>query len=114
MNGIPMTAQPILKEITVKEWGVNGIIVTDAGALDGMVRGHNYYLDLPTAAAGGYAEPGQLSPRNLGEEPDLSAAEFKAPQPRVLGAELGCPGCEWHGAGASYAAHWKTAHAKPN
>jgi beta-glucosidase len=52
MNGIPMTAQPILKEITVKEWGVNGIIVTDAGALDGMVRGHKYYLDLPTAAAG--------------------------------------------------------------
>jgi len=52
MNGIPMTAQPILKEITVKEWGVNGIIVTDAGALEGMVRGHKYYLDLPTAAAG--------------------------------------------------------------
>jgi beta-glucosidase len=47
-----LTAQPILKEITVKEWGVNGIIVTDAGALDGMVRGHKYYLDLPTAAAG--------------------------------------------------------------
>ena len=31
---------------------MNGIIVTDAGALDGMVRGHKYYLDLPTAAAG--------------------------------------------------------------
>jgi beta-glucosidase len=52
MNGIPMTAQPILKEITVKKWGVNGIIVTDAGALDGMVRGHKYFSDLPTAAAG--------------------------------------------------------------
>jgi len=52
MNGIPMTAQPILKEITIKEWGVNGIVVTDAGALEGMVRGHKYYPDLPTAAAG--------------------------------------------------------------
>ena len=52
MNGIPMTAHPILKEITVKEWGVDEIIVTDAGALDGMVRGHKYYHDLPTAAAG--------------------------------------------------------------
>jgi beta-glucosidase len=52
MNGIPMTAQPILKEITIKEWGVNCIVVTDAGALEGMVRGHKYYPDLPTAAAG--------------------------------------------------------------
>ena len=52
MNGIPMTAQPILKDITVKDWGVNGIITTDAGALDGMVRGHKYFPDLPTAAAG--------------------------------------------------------------
>jgi beta-glucosidase len=52
MNGIPMTAQPILKEITIQEWGVNHIIVTDAGALDGMVRGHKYFPDLPTAAAG--------------------------------------------------------------
>jgi beta-glucosidase len=52
MNGIPMTAQPILKEITIKEWGVNGIVVTDAGALEGMVRGHKYFPDLPTAAAG--------------------------------------------------------------
>ena len=52
MNGIPMTAQPILKEITIQEWGVNHIVVTDAGALDGMVRGHKYFPDLPTAAAG--------------------------------------------------------------
>jgi beta-glucosidase len=52
MNGIPMTAQPILKEITIKEWGVDGIVTTDAGALDGMVKGHKYYPDLPTAAAG--------------------------------------------------------------
>jgi beta-glucosidase len=52
VNGIPMTAQPILKQITIKEWGVDGIVTTDAGSLDGMVRGHRYYPDLPTAAAG--------------------------------------------------------------
>jgi beta-glucosidase len=52
MNGIPMTAQPILKEITIKEWGVNHIITTDAGSLDAMVRAHKYFPDLPTAAAG--------------------------------------------------------------
>jgi beta-glucosidase len=51
-NGIPMTAHPTLKEITIKEWGVDGIITTDAGSLDGMVRAHKYYPDLPTAAAG--------------------------------------------------------------
>jgi len=33
MNGVPMTVNPILKDITVKEWGQNGIICTDAGAL---------------------------------------------------------------------------------
>ena len=52
MNGIPMTAQPILKDITIKEWGVNHIITTDAGSLDAMVRAHRYFPDLPTAAAG--------------------------------------------------------------
>jgi beta-glucosidase len=52
MNGIPMTAQPILKDITIKEWGVDGILTTDAGSLDGMVRAHKYFPDRPTAAAG--------------------------------------------------------------
>jgi len=52
MNGIPMTANPILKDITVKEWGQDGIICTDAGSLWNMVNRHKYYADLPHAAAG--------------------------------------------------------------
>jgi beta-glucosidase len=54
MNGIPMTAQPIIRDITIKEWGVNQIITTDAGSLEAMAsaRAHNYFPDLPTAAAG--------------------------------------------------------------
>jgi beta-glucosidase len=54
MNGIPMTAQPIIRDITIKEWGVNHIITTDAGSLGAMAdtRAHGYFLDLPTAAAG--------------------------------------------------------------
>jgi beta-glucosidase len=54
MNGIPMTAQPILRDITIKEWGVDEIITTDAGSLEAMAsaRAHNYFPDLPTAAAG--------------------------------------------------------------
>jgi len=52
INGIPATANPILRSITVKEWGQDGIICTDAGALGGMVFAHKYYPDLPHAAAG--------------------------------------------------------------
>ncbi len=52
VNGIPMTASPILKQIVMKEWGFNGIICTDAGALTNMVTQHRYYRDIDHAAAG--------------------------------------------------------------
>ena len=52
INGIPATASPILRDITVKEWGQDGIICTDAGALGDMVFAHKYYADLSHAAAG--------------------------------------------------------------
>ena len=54
MNGIPMTAHPILKDITVKEWGVDGIICTDAGSLRNMVdpKLHHYYKTNAEGAAG--------------------------------------------------------------
>ncbi|MGA7914413.1 MAG: glycoside hydrolase family 3 C-terminal domain-containing protein [Candidatus Acidiferrales bacterium] len=51
-NGIPMAAQPILKDITMHEWGFDGIICTDAGALTNMVTEHKYYPDMDQAAAG--------------------------------------------------------------
>jgi len=41
-----MTAQPILKEITIKEWGVT-TSTTDAGSLDAMVRAHKYFRTCP-------------------------------------------------------------------
>jgi beta-glucosidase len=50
-NGIPCTVHPILKEITVKEWGQDGIICTDAGALTMLVTKHDYYPDHEMAAA---------------------------------------------------------------
>jgi beta-glucosidase len=50
-NGIPMTINPILKKITVDEWGENGIICTDGGALGLLVSDHKYFPDLNTAAA---------------------------------------------------------------
>lgn len=49
-NGIPMTIHPILKEITVKEWGQNGIICTDGGAYQMLINSHKAFPDLYTAA----------------------------------------------------------------
>jgi beta-glucosidase len=51
-NGIPMTVQPILKDITMREWGFAGIICTDAGALTNMVTLHKYFPDINEASAG--------------------------------------------------------------
>ncbi len=51
-NHIPMAAQPVLRDVVEKQWGFNGIICTDAGALTNMVTEHHYYPDLEHAAAG--------------------------------------------------------------
>ncbi|MGO8701885.1 MAG: glycoside hydrolase family 3 C-terminal domain-containing protein [Limisphaerales bacterium] len=51
-NKIPMTVHPIIQEVVVKEWGVDGVICTDAGSLGNMIRAHHYYADLAHGAAG--------------------------------------------------------------
>ena len=51
VNGIPMTANPMLKDLTMKKWGFNGIICTDAGALTFMVTAHKYSANGDEAAA---------------------------------------------------------------
>jgi beta-glucosidase len=50
-NGIPCTVHPILKDVTVNQWGLDGIICTDAGALKNLVTRHEYYRHLELAAA---------------------------------------------------------------
>jgi len=50
-NGIPMMVNPVLKDITVKEWGQNGIICSDGGALGLLWKEHKYYPDSAWAAA---------------------------------------------------------------
>jgi len=50
-NGIPCTVHPVLKEVTVDEWGQNGIICTDGGGFGRLVSDHRYYPDLTEAAA---------------------------------------------------------------
>ncbi len=51
-NGIPMTVNPMLKDITMREWGQDGIICTDAGALTNLVTRHKYFPDVDEASAG--------------------------------------------------------------
>ena len=50
VNGVPMTINPVLQQITREQWGQDGIICTDAGAMKNLVTAHKYYPDLETAA----------------------------------------------------------------
>jgi beta-glucosidase len=40
-NNVPMTANPVLRDVVMKDWGFDGIICTDAGALTNMVKAHH-------------------------------------------------------------------------
>ncbi|QEE50868.1 beta-glucosidase [Flavobacterium alkalisoli] len=51
VNGIPAMVHPMLKDITVKEWGQNGIICTDGGAFGLLLSDHKYYEDKFLGAA---------------------------------------------------------------
>ena len=44
-NDTPMTVHPILKDIVVKEWGNDGIICTDGGALGLLTTAHKRFPD---------------------------------------------------------------------
>jgi beta-glucosidase len=51
VNGVPMTINPIMQKVTREQWGQDGIICTDAGAMRNLVTAHKYYPDFETAAA---------------------------------------------------------------
>lgn len=51
VNGIPQAVNPMLKNVTVNEWGQNGIICTDGGAYRMLVNAHKYFPTLAEAAA---------------------------------------------------------------
>jgi beta-glucosidase len=50
-NGVPMTVNPILKSLAVKEWGADGIISSDATAVELMVNQRKYYKTMEEATA---------------------------------------------------------------
>lgn len=51
VNGIPAMVHPMLKNITQKEWGQDGIICTDGGAFKLLLSDHKYYADKYLGAA---------------------------------------------------------------
>jgi beta-glucosidase len=51
MNGTPMTVHPVLEKVTRAEWGQDGIICTDAGAMRNLVTSHKYSSDFEHASA---------------------------------------------------------------
>jgi beta-glucosidase len=50
-NGVPCTVSPVLRNVTMKDWGLRGIISTDGGAFKQLITTHAYYPSLPVAAA---------------------------------------------------------------
>ena len=50
-NRIPCTIQPVIKDVVMKEWGVDGIICTDAGAFSDLINQYHYYASTNEAAA---------------------------------------------------------------
>jgi beta-glucosidase len=50
-NEIPCTVHPVLKNVTVAEWGQNGIICTDGGGFKRLVDSHKYFRNYAEAAA---------------------------------------------------------------
>ncbi|XP_050391572.2 uncharacterized protein LOC126810509 [Patella vulgata] len=54
INGIPGCANNFtLQQILRKEWGFNGYVISDVGAMEGMITGHHYYKDFVEVAAAG-------------------------------------------------------------
>ncbi|MBK8475809.1 MAG: glycoside hydrolase family 3 C-terminal domain-containing protein [Opitutaceae bacterium] len=51
VNGTPAHVHPMLRDIVVREWGLDGIVCTDGGGLRLLVEKHKAFPDLPTAAA---------------------------------------------------------------
>jgi beta-glucosidase len=51
VNRIPAHVHPMLRDVVMKEWGLDGIICTDGGGLRLLVTDHEAFPGLPEAAA---------------------------------------------------------------
>ncbi len=50
-NGIPMMIHPVLKDVMIRQWGNDGIICTDGGALGLLITAHRSFADKEHGAA---------------------------------------------------------------
>lgn len=50
-NGIPMMIHPVLKNVMIKEWGNDGLICTDGGALGLLITAHKSFSNKEQGAA---------------------------------------------------------------
>ena len=44
-NHVPCTVQPVINDVAMKEWGVDGIICTDGGAAANLTGKQHYYTN---------------------------------------------------------------------
>ncbi|MCX6238011.1 MAG: glycoside hydrolase family 3 C-terminal domain-containing protein [Bacteroidia bacterium] len=51
-NGVPCTVSPMIEAATVKQWGVDGVICTDAGGFANLSRSQKYYENTTQSGAG--------------------------------------------------------------
>jgi beta-glucosidase len=51
-NHVPCTVQPVIRQVAVREWGVDGIICTDGGAVSNLTAWQHFYTNATEAAAG--------------------------------------------------------------
>jgi beta-glucosidase len=51
-NHVPCTVQPVIRNVAMKKWGVDGIICTDGGAAANLIGKQHYYTNAAEAAAG--------------------------------------------------------------
>ena len=50
-NGTPMMIHPVLKDVMIKEWGNDGLICTDGGALGLLITAHKSFPDKERGSA---------------------------------------------------------------
>ncbi|MFC3800843.1 glycoside hydrolase family 3 N-terminal domain-containing protein [Cohnella sp. GCM10012308] len=70
IDGVPCTSnRHLLEDVVRREWGFNGFVITDCGAIDMLASGHN--------VADGNAEASALA-LNAGVDMEMSGSAFRA------------------------------------
>jgi beta-glucosidase len=52
VGGVPSVVSPLIKSIVIQEWGFDGMVCTDAGAVQAAYSRYHYFPSLEDAAAG--------------------------------------------------------------